>query len=1220
MIAAPIPENERARLAALRGYHILDTPPQAAFDDLTRLASQVCGAPVALISLVDAGRLWFLSRVGLEITETPRDGAFCAHAILGDGIFEVPDTFADGRFSDHPLVRGAPGARFYAGVPLRGPGGEGLGTLCVIDRVPRRLDDAQRAALAALGRIVMRQLEPRATGSGAERDAVFDKAIFDSAAASIISTRLDGVITAFSRGSEQLLGYAAGEVIGNMTLEAIHDSAEVAARAAELTRELGRPIAPGVEVLVAKVRPGGSETREWTYIRKDGTRVPVLLSVSGLVNETGVLTGFLGVARDITERKRAEEEMARSEQKYRQLFEASRDAIMTLFPPDWKFTSANAATIELFGVRDEQQFISAGPWEFSPERQPDGELSAVKAQSMIATAMERGSHFFEWTHQRMGGAPFFATVLLTRVELEGKLGLQATVRDISERKRVERELRESEERFALAVRGTNDGIWDWSVRTGEVYYSPRFKELLGYADHEMENLFSEFQSRLHEDDLEPTLAAVRAHLENRVPYDVEYRLRRKDGGFRWFRARGLALRDGAGEATRMAGSITDITEQKEALQALARSEEHLLAAKRAAEAANQAKSEFLANMSHEIRTPLNGILGLTELLLSMRLSPEQRSYESLVRQSAESLLTILNDILDFSKIEAGKMSLDERDFPARDAIAEALQSLGVRAAEKGLELACQIDAEVPEVLVGDPTRLRQVLLNLVGNAVKFTSSGEVLLSVAEQSREEGRVMLHFQVRDTGIGIAPEKHAHIFEAFTQAESSTMRRYGGTGLGLTICRQLVHLMGGRIWMESAPGRGSTFHFTAAFGLGSPSAKAPARLPVKLRGVRVLVVDDNATSRLILQRMLAGWGLKPALATGGAEALAILKNQGRARFKLLLTDVMMPEMDGVELARRVQAARGRLAPRIIVLSSAGDLIRIAEAPPRLIAQVLTKPVKQSELLQAIKSVLGPVRKGGRSREGISRGGIRPLKVLLAEDGRVNQIVASRLLQKRGHKVVAVGNGREAVEAVAREPFDAVLMDVHMPELGGLEATVLIRQKERGTGAHLHIVAMTANAMPGDRERCLAAGMDDYISKPVHSADLFRALERRVPPLIPPATGATRGREMVFQPESFLRATGDKGLARELLAIFSEDAESLLRAASEALAAGDAPALHAAAHALKGMIGSYAAPRALAAVQVLSDRARRGHMAAASAAFARARRAIRRLEKALQAFGRTL
>jgi PAS domain S-box-containing protein len=798
--------------------------------------------------------------------------------------------------------------------------------------------------------------------------------------------------------------------------------------------------------------------------------------------------------------------------------------------------------------------------------------------------------------------------------------MAGSISDVTERKEAVRALAESEERFKLAVLGTSDGIWDWNVRTNAVYFSPQWKRMIGYEDSELPGDFSTFKQHLHPEDHDSVMREIKDYLERRLDsYAVQFRFRHKDGSYRWILARGIALWDENGKAYRMSGSHTDITAQKEAIAALAKSEELLHEAKRAAEMANLAKSEFLANMSHEIRTPMNGILGLTELLLNMQLSPEQRSYESLVRQSAESLLTILNDILDFSKIEAGRLELDETEFRLRDALGDTLQSLGVRAGEKNLEIACHIEPKVPDLLVGDLSRLRQVVNNLVANAIKFTHNGEIEVGVKVESSDKQRALLHFSVRDTGIGIPSEKHDAIFEAFTQAECSTTRRYGGTGLGLTICRQLVNLMGGTIWVESAPGKGSTFHFTANVGLAAKPKKSALRIPRFLRGVHVLVVDDNSTNRKILEEMLRQWHMEPVLAASGKEGLAILEGWKESPFKLILLDVMMPEMDGPEFARRIRLRYGEASPKIIILSSAGHLMHLTDTAQSGVVRVLTKPVKQSDLFAAIqKTFRFPGYNASMEEEDTRiRLPVRPLRLLLAEDGRVNQLVATKLLQDRGHTVTLATNGREVLDLLEQHDFDAILMDIQMPIMNGFEATAVIREKERDTVCHVPIIAMTANAMQGDRERCLAAGMDDYVSKPVRSAELFRAVEEwgamsPVEPVIETVTDALPG--VIFDEAHFHQSIGDPALMKQLLEIFPEDTEALLRDADTAVAALDVEALYRAVHSLKGMVGNYSAPRANEAIASTCLLAQAGRLDEASAAYRQARGEIGRLAEELQ------
>jgi signal transduction histidine kinase/DNA-binding response OmpR family regulator len=684
------------------------------------------------------------------------------------------------------------------------------------------------------------------------------------------------------------------------------------------------------------------------------------------------------------------------------------------------------------------------------------------------------------------------------------------------------------------------------------------------------------------------------------------------------------IRNHDGKIVAAIETLHDITERKQL-------EDELKSAKVAAEESNHLKSEFLANMSHEIRTPMNGVIGMTELLADTELTREQQEFVDAVKSSAESLMTIINDILDFSKIEARRLDLEMVPFNLRSSMEDIMQTLAFRASEKGLELACSLPVDIPETVVGDPGRIRQVIVNLVGNAVKFTEKGEVVASVTYQQFGEVEAEFHFTVTDTGIGIPPGKQARIFEAFSQADASTTRKFGGTGLGLTISARLIEMMGGRIWLESREGSGSSFHFTVRLGL--PNGPVAHHIPESfenLAGLRVLVVDDNATNRRILEEILTNWQMKPSSADGGPAALQMVT---RAResgepFSLILLDCNMPVMDGFEFSARLKARPAPDATTIMMLTSSGQRGDAARCRELGISAYLTKPVRQSSLLDAIMTALG------KAPEGISpplitrhmlRGRRRSFRVLLAEDNPVNQKIAVAMLEKRGHHVVTAGNGSEAVAAFDRRadhPLDIILMDVQMPVMDGLKATALIRKKEQGTGSRIPIIALTAHAMKGDREICLEGGMDAYITKPLNDEALCEAMEQVMrgkkasDPTGRPAGSGSDG-SAVFNPQQALVCVdGDRDLLREVAAIFWEECPRLLAEINAASLSGDGKALERAAHRLKGSVSNFGASTATDLALKLEMMGRSRDLAGAGETVAGLGEELERLQEALDDF----
>ena len=884
---------------------------------------------------------------------------------------------------------------------------------------------------------------------------------------------------------------------------------------------------------------------------------------------------------------------------YRELFEDISDLVCVM-DLEGNFVSVNRAAERLVGYSREEALRMNLAQVTRPEDSAKvRQLIARLPASQIPTSHEFGIITRDGRSITLDVS--MKPILIGRTPI-GVLGI---ARDVTARKAAEQALRDTEKNYRGIFENAVEGIYQSTLEGLLISCNPAMARIFGYSSpEEFIESVADPKTQVHVD---PNRRAefVRLVQEQGVISAFEAQVYRKDGSVMWTSETARAVLDQDGKLVCFEGFLEDISQRKQA-------EEELRRARDAAEAASRAKGEFLANMSHEIRTPMNAVIGMTELILETNLSAEQRDYLQTIKTSADSLLLLINDILDFSKIEAGRLELQPVEFGLRESLSATLSLLALRAHQKGLELGCNILPDVPENLVGDPDRLQQVILNLVGNAIKFTDKGEVIVHIEAEVLDTTQVCLHFKISDTGIGIPPEKQEDIFRAFVQADGSMTRKYGGTGLGLSISSRLVELMGGEIWVESEPGKGSCFHFTACLGI-VPGSISRQSYPAELRDLRVLVVDDNEVNRRILQAVLLNWWMRPKVVASGEAGLEALQraNDTGDPYRLVLMDGMMPGMDGKQVSSRIKSDPALKHVPVILLTSATQPDYAKQCADLGVEGYLVKPVKQTELLQVILKLLGGREKQATAEEPGVTPPARHVHALLVEDNPVNRQIAVRMLERRGHSVKVAECGREALQLLETERFDVVLMDVQMPDMDGFEATAAIRERETLTAAHIPIIAMTAHTMEGDRERCLRAGMDDYITKPIRPQALYRTIEELVSTTARTGTETIREQghaEVIDRDEVLARFGGDMEFLAESLELFRTNWPALWNRLNDAVAGKDFHAAERAAHAIKGSVSNFGAKAAAAAALRLEVMGRQQDLSPAGGALAELEREINR------------
>ncbi|MBI5672316.1 MAG: PAS domain S-box protein [Nitrospirae bacterium] len=1079
MQRAPFPENELSRLAELQKYHVLDSLPEAAFNDLSMVAAQICGTPIALISLIDAHRQWFKAKVGVDAAEIARDIAFCAHAILQREIFEVQDALHDPRFSDNPLVTEAPCIRFYAGSPLVTHDGYALGTLCVIDRVPRELTADQRHALAALGRQALSMLELRRRQIQLEQAVVVAERsrLIHAKLSFAISHGIDGIALLDREGRYTQMNQAHAEIYGYLPTDLI-GKPWTTLYTSEWESKIKDSFFP---ILLQQ----GDWRGEVIGKKKSGDTVVVEVALALLPSHEALDDWLLCTCRDVTARKQAEDALEQILHRYKDLVHSVNSIVWEADASTTQFTFISPQAEAILGYPVEQWLASPTFW-VDHMHLVDRNWAP---QYCLEEVRKHRAHTFEYRMLAADGRTVWIRDLVSVLVENGEVTkLRGIMEDITDRKRVEAAVQEQEARLRAIVDNAVDGIITINERGTIETFNPAAERLFGYAAAEIigenvKQLMPEPYHSEHDGYLTRYRETGQAKI---IGIGHEVVGRRKDGSTFPLDLAISEMR--LGDRRLFTGITRDITARKAVESKLEQAHEKALAA-------TQAKSDFLAAMSHEIRTPMNSMIAMADLLKDTSLSVEQQEYVDRFNRAATSLLDLLNDILDLSKIEAGQLELEAMSFDLHDLIEKTAELMAVRAHAKQPELVPFLQPDIPAFVTGDPTRLRQVFVNLIGNAIKFTERGEVVIQLMPDETHRGGIRC--SVTDTGIGIPQDKQQTIFDSFTQMDASTTRQYGGTGLGLSISKRIVELMGGQIQVESTLGAGTTFSFVVPLPEAPSSSGVSPQPGLDLGGRHILVVDDIEINRLVIREHLSQLGASVIEADSGTAALTELDRAEREgqTIDLAILDYRMPDMNGLDLGEAIRTRPHYTALPLVMLIS--DMLGNAsrQAYGLRVASYIYKPISRKQLLESLAFALSlkpPVPMSADHDQTVERpGSLRPLHILFVEDLKENREVMNLYLKETPYRIDMAENGQVAVEKFQSGTYDVVFMDMQMPVMDGIQATAVIRSWEREQQRRpTPIVALTANAFKEQADKSLAAGCTAHLTKPIKKKVLFETI----------------------------------------------------------------------------------------------------------------------------------